>query len=91
MAPDPARDADAKAWMTKAAGDLSAAAHQLTATPPFTADAVFHAQQAAEKAMKGLLAWHDVPFRASPNRRSSSGHTVLRVATTLDRAIGARR
>jgi HEPN domain-containing protein len=43
--------------------DLKAAAHELTAVPPFTADAVFHAQQAAEKTLKGLLAWHDVPFR----------------------------
>ena len=24
---------------------------------------VFHAQQAAEKAMKGYLSWHDQPFR----------------------------
>jgi len=43
--------------------DLRTAAHQLTAAPPFTGDAVFHAQQAAEKSLKGFLAWHDVPFR----------------------------
>lgn len=55
--------ADTKAWLAKADMDLRAAAHELTAVPPFTADAVFHAQQAAEKAMKGFLAWHDVPFR----------------------------
>jgi HEPN domain-containing protein len=35
----------------------------LTAAPPFTGDAVFHAQQAAEKALKALLTWHDTPFR----------------------------
>ena len=26
-------------------------------------DALFHCQQAVEKALKGLLTWHDVPFR----------------------------
>ena len=63
MPRDPIRLADAKAWLAKADMDLKAAAHELTAAPPFTADAVFHAQQAAEKAMQGFLAWHDVPFR----------------------------
>lgn len=63
MSHDPVRLADAKAWLAKADRDLRAAAHELTAVPPFTADAVFHAQQAAEKSLKGFLAWHDVPFR----------------------------
>ncbi len=63
MPSDPIRLADAKAWLAKADMDIKTAAHELTAAPPFTADAVFHAQQAAEKAMKGFLAWHDVPFR----------------------------
>jgi HEPN domain-containing protein len=30
---------------------------------PLTDDIVFHAQQAAEKAMKGFLTWHDQAFR----------------------------
>jgi HEPN domain-containing protein len=63
MPHDPARVEDTRAWMTKAVNDLRAGAHELTAVPPFTADAAFHAQQAAEKAFKGFLAWHDVPFR----------------------------
>lgn len=62
MPHDPIRVADTRAWLAKAETDLRAAAHELTAAPPFAADAVFHAQQAAEKAMKGLLAWHDAPF-----------------------------
>lgn len=62
MPHDPARLADTNAWMVRAASDLGAGAHELTAVPPFTADAVFHAQQAAEKSPKGFLAWHDVPF-----------------------------
>ena len=48
--------------MTKAATDLAAGAHDLTVEPPFAGDAAFHAQQAGEKALKGFLAWHDVPF-----------------------------
>jgi HEPN domain-containing protein len=35
----------------------------LEAEPPDPEGALFHAQQAAEKALKGFLAWHDVPFR----------------------------
>jgi len=62
MPHDPIRAADTRAWLAKADMDLKAAAHELTAVPPFTADAVFHAQQAAEKAMKGFLVWHDSPF-----------------------------
>ena len=49
--------------MSKAASDLRSGSHQLLADPPDTGDAVFHAQQAAEKALKAFLAWHDVPFR----------------------------
>ncbi len=63
MPHDPVRVADTRAWLAKAASDLRAGAHALTAGPPFAADALFHAQQAAEKALKALLVWHDVPFR----------------------------
>jgi HEPN domain-containing protein len=62
MPHDPVRVADTTAWLTRALSDLGAGAHEMTADPPFSADAVFHAQQAAEKALKGFLAWHDVPF-----------------------------
>lgn len=62
MQHDPARLADTQTWLAKASSDLRAGAHMLTADAPFTGDAVFHAQQAAEKAFKGFLAWHDVPF-----------------------------
>lgn len=62
MRHDPVRIADTQAWMARAAADLGAGAHDVTAVPPFTADAVFHAQQAAEKALKGFLAWQDTPF-----------------------------
>ena len=41
---DPARIADTRAWLLKADEDLRAGAHQLTANPPYLADAAFHAQ-----------------------------------------------
>jgi len=63
MPHDPARIAETTSWFEKAANDLRAADHELTAVPPLTDDMVFHAQQAAEKAMKGYLSWHDQPFR----------------------------
>lgn len=62
MPHDPARVEDTRTWLTRAASDLGARAHDLTLEPPFTGDAVFQAQQAPEKSLEGFLAWHDVPF-----------------------------
>jgi len=54
---------ETKAWLTRAMMDIATGRFELTAVPPFTADAVFHAQQAAEKAMKGYLTWNGRTFR----------------------------
>jgi HEPN domain-containing protein len=53
---DPVRIEDTKAWFSRAHEDLRAAAIGLEADPPLLEDALFHCQQAAEKAEKGLLA-----------------------------------
>ena len=63
MPADPVLVAETKAWLRKAALDLSAAEHDLTASPPLLADAVFHCQQVAEKTLKAFLMWHNTPFR----------------------------
>jgi HEPN domain-containing protein len=47
-------------------------------------DIVFHAQQAAEKAMRAFLAWHDMPFRKTHNLEE-----LGRQCVTLDAALGA--
>jgi len=60
---DEVKKADTSAWLSKARGDLAKAHHAMTAEDPFRDDAVYHCQQAIEKAMKALLTWHDVPFR----------------------------
>lgn len=67
MPPDPSRVADTRDWLVRAADDLRAADHGLVAEPPLFFDVVFHSQQAIEKALKGLLAWHDEPFRKTHN------------------------
>jgi HEPN domain-containing protein len=63
MPADPARLDAAKGWLNKAVEDLRAGSHLLVAEPPLSGPAAFHAQQAAEKSMKALLTWRDVPFR----------------------------
>ena len=63
MPPDPVRAADTKAWLAKAVQDLRRVEILLAADPPDPEGSLFHSQQAAEKALKGFLAWHDVPFR----------------------------
>jgi HEPN domain-containing protein len=88
MRHDPARIEDTQAWLTKAATDLAAGAHMLTAEPPFTGDALFHAQQAGEKALKGFLAWHDTPF-GKTHDLAALGQQCAEIDPTLG-AIGPR-
>ena len=61
MPHDPARIGETRPWISKAAEDLRAAEFELTAEPPLAADIVFHAQQAAEKALKWFLTWEARP------------------------------
>ena len=53
---------DTAQWTDKARSDLRTAELLLAATPPEVGNALYHCQQAAEKAMKALLYWQDVPF-----------------------------
>ena len=52
---------ETQAWFQKASQDLRAGTLVLGAEPPIVDDALFHAQQAAEKAIKGFLVWHEQP------------------------------
>jgi HEPN domain-containing protein len=62
-----------RAWLAKARHDLEAAL-QLGALPGGHLDtAIYHCQQAAEKAIKGFLAYHDHPLQRS--------HDVERLVT----------
>ena len=51
-----------EAWWTKASHDLAAVRVLLGARPPALDIAVYHCQQAAEKAIKAWLVWKDIPF-----------------------------
>ena len=65
MQPDPQRLADTASWLRKASNDLRYAGIDLAAQPAAPEDAVFHCQQAVEKALKAFLVWSDVPFPKS--------------------------
>jgi HEPN domain-containing protein len=68
MGSENARLQDVRAWLSKAELDLRAAAHEMSAPAEgLWGDVMFHSQQAAEKALKALLAWRDVPFRKTHN------------------------
>ncbi len=64
---DPILVAETREWFRRAADDLAAGAHDLTGQAELTRDAAFHAQQAAEKAIKGFLMWHSRPFGKTHN------------------------
>lgn len=63
MPHDPVKVEETRSWFDKARYDLRAASVDMEAEPPLLEDALFHCQQAVEKAMKGFLSWHDQPFR----------------------------
>lgn len=83
METDPERVTEVRGWTVRALGDLAAGAHDLEATRPFVGDALFHAQQAAEKAMKAFLAWHDVPFRKTHDL-AELGQQCMRTDPSLE-------
>jgi HEPN domain-containing protein len=60
---DPGTLAESKAWFKKALIDIRAARLEVGVTPTLTTDIVFHAQQAAEKSLKGFLTFHAQAFR----------------------------
>ena len=60
MTPEELRRDEANRWLAIASKDLRAA-RILAAEEP--TGSVFHSQQAAEKAAKAFLAFHNVPFR----------------------------
>jgi HEPN domain-containing protein len=62
MAVDPARAEETFAWLAKADEDLRAARVLIDVREPLLETAIFHCQQAAEKAFKAFLVWHDCPI-----------------------------
>ncbi len=56
------RRAEAQRWLGIAKQDVSASAHCLAASPPLTAIAAYHCQQAAEKIAKAVLVAKRIAF-----------------------------
>jgi HEPN domain-containing protein len=83
MPHDPERLDEATAWLAKACEDLRAAELLLTATPPLTGTAAYHTQQAAEKALKAFLSWHDTPFRKTHDL-AELGQVCIEVDRSLE-------
>jgi HEPN domain-containing protein len=82
MPHDPQKVAEAREWLKRARRDLESAAVLLAAQPPQVGTALFHCQQAAEKAWKAFLFWNDVPFRKTQDLREL-GRACAAVDTSL--------
>ena len=61
MSPGEVLASETREWLVRARGDLDACAALMAAELP--REALFHTQQCAEKAMKALLTWHQIPFQ----------------------------
>lgn len=83
---DPARIADTKGWLARAADDLQAGEQLLSGVSTLPGVAVLHCQQAAEKAMKAFLAWHDEPFRKTHDLREI-GEACLAIDPALEEVV----
>jgi HEPN domain-containing protein len=79
---NPETRAEAAAWLAKAHTDLRAARADLNAFPPITSDALFHCQQAVEKALKGFLAAREKPLQKTHDLEML-GQLVLGIAPSL--------
>jgi HEPN domain-containing protein len=79
---DPVLVSDTRLWFVKEANDLRAAEIDLGAEPLLIEDALFHCQQAAEKALKAFLTFHNVTFRKTHNLEE-----IGEVCLTIDQSL----
>lgn len=73
--PDPL-SREALAWLSRARDDLGAAAKLLSGSDPFPATASYHCQQAAEKALKAVIAGTGAAIPKTHDLRVLLGHSV---------------
>lgn len=79
------KDKETKQWLEIAKLDL-AAGRALSGNDDFSSQAAFFAQQAAEKAIKGFLVWHQERFRKDHDIRYL-GTLVLQKDNTLQEEL----
>ena len=65
-----------RSWLIKASRDLLSARELAEAATPLLDTAAYHCQQAAEKALKGFLLYHDVRFEKSHDLELLIGQTA---------------
>ncbi len=75
--------AEAREWLERAELDLRLSERALHIPPALAGGAAYHAQQAAEKALKAFLAAHDQPFPFTHNL-----NTLLPRCAALDAGFG---
>lgn len=68
-----------RSWLVKAHSDLRSARALVSLPEPATDTAIYHCQQAAEKSLKGYLA-----FRDQPLERTHDLERLLELATALE-------
>jgi HEPN domain-containing protein len=88
---EPVNRLEAEAWLAKARQDVLAATALLHASPQLPAPAVFHVQQAVEKALKALLAWSGVAFRKTHDLRELGEQVSATDASLRDLMVRAER
>lgn len=71
-----------RSWLRKAHSDLRSARALVELSEPATDTAIYHCQQAAEKALKGYLA-----FRDQPLERTHDLERLLELAAALEPAF----
>jgi HEPN domain-containing protein len=81
MQPDPTWE-ETSEWLRKAASDLHAARTLIQADPTLSDIALYHCQQAAEKAIKGFLVFRGQIFRKTHNIAEIGQQAVV-----LDRSL----
>jgi HEPN domain-containing protein len=84
MGLDPVLAENTRAWLEKSRADLRRVELLLSAEDPDVEDALFHCQQAAEKALKAFLTWHDQPFRKTHDLEA-----LGRQCRAIDPTLGA--
>ena len=86
---DPILLSNTREWLRRTKEDLDAAALLLTIPSPLVRTALFHSQQAVEKAMKAFLTWNDAAFREVHNLEEL-GESCIRLDSTLASAVTLR-
>lgn len=61
--------ATTRAWLIKAKRDLDSAARLVDDADPYLDTAIYHCQQAGEKALKAFLVFHELPFAKTHDLR----------------------